>query len=1281
MDWLTQSRSTTQGAKKRKTSNNTQLRDQMVLKMKAIVGTSAPDTILRNCLFLSKNNLERAVDRFFSLNTNTDTNESPSPLRSGVKRSRSNSSSSQIQLSKERLLGWCLINGRISNVKGATLAVGDELILIRDSVGSPFVRFGSANDPAQQFGTLEPKIASFLGPLLDKDILIIKATCSVIPDGPLTSFSSIQIGLEISVDDLIHLHTDVAEKAMRKHVHDLIIFLFPQVQAKVEQEARREAAKQEDIQEKQSVNELFDDDNEDDNNDNNDSNDNSSDKNTDTAPNVQYSYPNDISSKEVNDALSSGLRITLKKYQINALKWMLSRERPHQENEDGTSNNDSTATTNARSLVHNHAELLEAHPLWVRLPLQRTEHDDINTKDDQHQQMEYLFVNPYSREVKTGTESPELKPCRGGILADEMGLGKTIETLALLIADKALRQQKYRRNQLNKTAIIPGGLSPTNNGSKKKKKRRKCFMGNGEEIKATRATLVVVPMSVLGQWQDEIRKRTFPGTLTFVEYYGSTVGIGGGDLASSSSSSSSTSFSNTNTSGSGAFKSLNYLSSFDIVLTTFGTLAAEMQRLEKNNTSTTSGLLSIQWRRVVLDEAHTIKNRSTLNARACCKVKSSRRWCLTGTPMQNGIDDIFSLVIFLKHQPWSEPLWWNKVIRANVSNPTMANSSSSSIAATTATTATTATKRNNSVQMLRVVLEPIMLRRTKGMIMNAKSGGNASDISIKNNKGTGMNANGDYNGMENSQIESSKSSNSSTGSSDLPFGPPDIQEIRLSFSLAEREFYDGLFQQTKAEFTGFALAGTLSHNYATLLTLLLRLRQACDHPYLVIGTSNDASGGSNVSTRPSSSMLSFFTKTKTTTSGTTPTISLSTDSVAVTTLSTVSREQVRKEATEKLFHQWQESSRRKQVANSTTTSSSSSSSSSSTSPTTSSSPTSTSSSISATSAIPPRHVRDLLKRLAQGITAEDELECPVCFEIPGTTSEDDVAIVTPCGHGPICEKCLYETLKFTSNTMNCPICRVMIDRDLIFRVKAVEPEDHQDRRTYRALLPSECVSHEESSSNSSKEKNVLLLGTETEIKIKTAPTSLDLSSGRIKLHSAKLDAMVLHLRRGFHDDGQTEPQHQKAVVFSQWTQMLNLVGYVLDRESISFVRLDGSMSQQARQRQLKRFKTRPDIKVMVMSLKAGSLGLNLTCASLVIMLDPWWNPSVEDQAINRCHRIGQTRKVEVLRMIVEESCEQRMLALQRMKSNLAQSVLTSGTLSNTTGKNKMTLDDLKMFFN
>ena len=81
------------------------------------------------------------------------------------------------------------------------------------------------------------------------------------------------------------------------------------------------------------------------------------------------------------------------------------------------------------------------------------------------------------------------------------------------------------------------------------------------------------------------------------------------------------------------------------------------------------------------------------------------------------------------------------------------------------------------------------------------------------------------------------------------------------------------------------------------------------------------------------------------------------------------------------------------------------------------------------------------------------------------------------------------------------------------------------------------------------------------------------------------------------------------------------------------------------------------------------------------MLDPWWNPAVEDQAINRCHRIGQTRKVQVLRMIVEQTCEQRMLALQKMKSSLATSVLTAGIKSHSHGNtNSLTLAALKMFF-
>ena len=103
-----------------------------------------------------------------------------------------------------------------------------------------------------------------------------------------------------------------------------------------------------------------------------------------------------------------------------------------------------------------------------------------------------------------------------------------------------------------------------------------------------------------------------------------------------------------------------------------------------------------------------------------------------------------------------------------------------------------------------------------------------------------------------------------------------------------------------------------------------------------------------------------------------------------------------------------------------------------------------------------------------------------------------------------------------------------------------------------------------------------------------------------------------------------------------------------------------------------------------MSLKVGSLGLNLTCASFVILLDPWWNPAVEEQAINRVHRIGQTRKVQVCRFTIANTCEQRLVALQKTKASLSSQVLsdTDSLLGDSGHQNnlKLTLDDLTRFW-
>ena len=120
------------------------------------------------------------------------------------------------------------------------------------------------------------------------------------------------------------------------------------------------------------------------------------------------------------------------------------------------------------------------------------------------------------------------------------------------------------------------------------------------------------------------------------------------------------------------------------------------------------------------------------------------------------------------------------------------------------------------------------------------------------------------------------------------------------------------------------------------------------------------------------------------------------------------------------------------------------------------------------------------------------------------------------------------------------------------------------------------------------------------------------------------------------------------------------------------------MSQQAREVALQAFRTDASVGLLLLSLKAGGVGLNLTVASAVVLFDPWWNPAVEEQAIDRVHRMGQTRQVLVRRYICAGTVEERMLALQERKRELAAKALSEGgDLKNAT---KLDLNDLKALF-
>lgn len=134
------------------------------------------------------------------------------------------------------------------------------------------------------------------------------------------------------------------------------------------------------------------------------------------------------------------------------------------------------------------------------------------------------------------------------------------------------------------------------------------------------------------------------------------------------------------------------------------------------------------------------------------------------------------------------------------------------------------------------------------------------------------------------------------------------------------------------------------------------------------------------------------------------------------------------------------------------------------------------------------------------------------------------------------------------------------------------------------------------------------------------------------------------------------PNH-KILLFSSYTSMLKLVAQRIEKHDIGYTYLDGRMNQEQRQAAVKRFQSDDMCRVFLISLKAGGTGLNLTAADYVYILDPWWNPAAEAQAIDRCYRIGQDKHVMAYKIVCRDSVEERILELQDSKKRMAEGVI------------------------
>jgi SNF2 family DNA or RNA helicase len=366
-----------------------------------------------------------------------------------------------------------------------------------------------------------------------------------------------------------------------------------------------------------------------------------------------------------------------------------------------------------------------------------------------------------------------------------------------------------------------------------------------------------------------------------------------------------------------------------------------------------------------------------------------------------------------------------------------------------------------------------------------------------------------------------------------------------------------------------------------------------------------------------------------------------------------------------------------------------------------------------------RHLsEDVIRRLKDA----DSFECPICLE-----ADPNPTILIPCGH-TACGACVQRLIQASTRgqagddatNAKCSMCRGEVHAKLITDYKhfcrvhcpeRLEPEDREeeyedsdseaeetseeedgDDIDDKGNLAGFVVSDEEegdgfeadaddtkgvagSSSKSAPKKLKKKAKGKGKARAQPKKTLAQLRKESLRSKAAKkqylrrLDktwitsAKISKTIELLSDIRKNDPT-EKTLIFSQFTSLLDLVEVPLVQKRFRYQRYDGSMTMQARSEAVEAFMEDPEENIMLVSLKAGNAGLNLYRASQVIMLDPFWNPFVEDQAVDRAHRMPQNREVFVHRVLVPETVEDRICALQDKKREVIGAALDENSSKN-----------------
>ncbi|KAK1303788.1 hypothetical protein QJS10_CPB11g02334 [Acorus calamus] len=271
------------------------------------------------------------------------------------------------------------------------------------------------------------------------------------------------------------------------------------------------------------------------------------------------------------------------------------------------------------------------------------------------------------------------------------------------------------------------------------------------------------------------------------------------------------------------------------------------------------------------------------------------------------------------------------------------------------------------------------------------------------------------------------------------------------------------------------------------------------------------------------------------------------------------------------------------------------------------------------------------------------------------------AVVTMCGH-VFCYQCVSEHITGDDNICPAPRCKHQLRPDSVFSRSALKSciSDHHGYDAGSSRGIEEEIAIQQSACTSSKVRATLeILNSLYKYKDLTSEPGSDGYREMDYFKERTYDGSSLGSFSNVSDRKQTDAS-------------MNME----PEPPVKYRRLDGTMSLASRDRAVKDFTNDPEVVVMIMSLKAGNLGLNLVAASYVILLDLWWNPTTEDQAIDRAHRIGQTRPVTVFRMTIKDTVEDRILALQEEKRMMVSSAFGEDKAGNIA--TRLTMEDLSI---